>query len=251
MKLLKLLSIILILFCGACAKPFGSHAPASSAPAATSGISAVVAHGAPEGEDGTPYEAEDGQPAGTQSTQGKINRLYDPSIYVIEASDAWRQEVAEGYWADYECKLYLEKVDANDNRSSDGSYSGFFWLGMNLDAGGYISEMLGDVPVEMDFNAGGEGICDNLVITLQARDIWERESYAIPFADGTTHPPKQDVPVDKAASSPSPNSPISTPRSLASRVKRSSITTASPQMLNSAISSTCNLIHLKRVRSAA
>lgn len=32
--------------------------------------------------------------------------IYPPSIFVIEASGKWRQELAPGYYADYECEFY-------------------------------------------------------------------------------------------------------------------------------------------------
>ncbi len=172
--------------------PSLSATPSPSAEATTPG-----AQGGTQG--GVPGEAPGEQLADATSDQGKNDRLYDPSIYVIEATGQWRQEIAEGYWVDYECEFYLDKIDANDNRSSAGAYSGFFWMGMKLDAGDYLQDFLKDVPVDMSFNAGGEGICDNLVFSLNTREDWERDSYALPMLDGATLSPKIDVPVDKGS----------------------------------------------------
>lgn len=97
--------------------------------------------------------------AGDSHSDGKRN-LYDPSIFVIEASGSWRQELAPGYFADYECELYVDKFDANDNRSASGLYTGVFWMKTSVDAADYLKDFLKDLPVEMDFAAGGEGVCD-------------------------------------------------------------------------------------------
>ncbi len=202
MKQVKLWSIVLILalFCGACAKP-SAQVPISSAPVATSSPSPQAAESTGQSgrQQDAPGEAEGDQQADAQSAQGKNGRLYDPSIFVIEASGAWRQEIEAGYYADYECELYLHKVDSNDNRSSDGVYTGFFWMNMKLDTAEFIKDMLKDVPIEMEFDGGGEGICDNLGFSLRARDIWEYGAYTIPLDGDKKQEAAAEVLMDKGS----------------------------------------------------
>ncbi len=194
MKHVKLLALILamILLCGACAQ---THEPNSPSPSTTPDIflGAAGEENSDQGETDIQQQPDD------HVTQDKNNRLYDPSIYVIEASGAWHQEITDGYYADYECELYLHKVDSNDNRSSAGVYTGFFWLNMTLDTGGFVDSMLGDVPVDMGFAAGGEGICDNIGFSLTTRDEWERSGYAIPLMAGGEIVPAEDVLMDKGS----------------------------------------------------
>lgn len=70
---------------------------------------------------------------------------------------------------------------------------------VGLNAGEYIQSMLGDVPVEMSLNAGGEGICDNFTIYLTERDVWEREQYGLPLSEGGELAPKADVLLNKGS----------------------------------------------------
>lgn len=142
-------------------------------------------------------EAEDGGEEAQPEEGAKKNDLYDPSIFVIEASGSWRQELAPGYYADYECELYLDKFDANDNRSASGQYTGVFWTKTSIDAEEYISEMLQNVPVSLDFSAGGEGVCDNL--TMNLLDGYERDpfgDYAIPDEQGGGAEPAKEALAD-------------------------------------------------------
>ena len=124
----------------------------------------------------------------------KQSGLYDPSIFVIEASGSWRQELAPGYNADYECELYLDKFDASDNRSASGLYTGVFWMKNTLDAADHLKDLLKDAPVEMDFAAGGEGICDNL--TMHLLDGYERDpfgNYDIPVGRSGVRKPEKEA----------------------------------------------------------
>ncbi len=198
MKTARILIIVMliILLCGACVgpavktQPSPSHSPVPTA-AAQNGQSGAQGERA--------GEPETGEPADEEAAQGKNGRLYEPSIFVIEASGSWRQELEPGYYADYECELYLDKVDANDNRVSGGTYQGFFWIKMELDTEDYLKDLLKDVPVEMQFDAGAEGICDNLAFYLSTRDIWERDAYAIPLEGDSAQEAAIDVPVDKGS----------------------------------------------------
>ena len=131
-------------------------------------------------------------PSGQSTSDDTKNSLYDPSIFVIEASGSWRQELAPDYYADYECELYLDKFDANDNRSASGLYTGAFWMKTTLDTADYLKELLKNVPVEMDFAAGGEGVCDNL--TMHLLDGYERDpfgDYTIPDGQSGIQPEKE------------------------------------------------------------
>lgn len=184
MKQVKLLGLILALvfFCAACAQPSSFASPSGVIPKAGNG-----------GQDVAGTEKND------ETGKAKNGILYDPGIYVIEASDRWRQEIAEGYYADYECEMYLHKLDVNDNRSSAGVYTGFFWLKTTLDTAGFMDDMLGDAPVDISFAAGGEGICDNLGFSLNERDEWERGGYALPMSAGGEIKPGESVLADKGS----------------------------------------------------
>lgn len=133
-----------------------------------------------------------------QATESK-NKPYDPSIFIIEASGSWRDELATDYFADYEVELYLHKIDANDNRAVAGSYEGVFWMKTTLDTAGYIKNLLGDVPVEMSFDAGGEAVSDNLAISLNTSDDKAWVDYSIAGEDGQALPLTQDTPVARGS----------------------------------------------------
>lgn len=142
---------------------------------------------------GGPVGEAEGNPADDPNGENKSD-LYDPSIFIIEASGSWRQELAPGHYADYECELYLDKFDANDNRSASGLYTGVFWIKTSVEAEAYLNELLQNVPVEMEFEAGGEGVCDNL--TMHLLDGYTRDSfgsYAIPDGKGGEQTPAKDA----------------------------------------------------------
>ena len=139
------------------------------------------------------------EPANTPAATESRSRLYDPSIFVIEASGSWQEELAPEYYADYECEIYLHKIDQNDNRQVKGSYEGVFWMNVKLDAAGFMEEMLGDVPVDISFDAGGEAVCDNLVVFISAEDDKAWVNYTINGEDGESLPLTQDTPVAKGS----------------------------------------------------
>lgn len=134
-------------------------------------------------------------PAPTESP----NKPYDPSIFIITASGAWRDELAPEYFADYEVEIYLHKIDANDNRAVAGSYEGVFWMKTILDTAGFIKDMLGEVPVEMTYEAGGEVVSDNLAISLNTSDDKAWVDYAILDENGQPLPLSRDMPVAKGS----------------------------------------------------
>lgn len=127
------------------------------------------------------------------------NKLYDPSIFIIEASGSWRDELAPEYFADYEVEIYLNKIDSNDNRSVAGSYQGVFWMKTTLDTAGFINNMFGDVPVDATYEAGGEAVSDNLAISLNTSDDKAWVDYSILDEDGNPLPLSQDNPVAKGS----------------------------------------------------
>lgn len=147
-----------------------------------------------------------GKNAGDEPASGKVSEdtrkssLYDPSIFVITAEGSWRQELAQGYYADYECELYIDKTDANDNRTESGMYTGVCWIKTTLDADEYLKDFLKNVPVAIDLDAGAEGICDNLTVNLLAgyeRESWE--DYSITGSQGEALPLSENMPVAKGS----------------------------------------------------
>ena len=133
-----------------------------------------------------------------QATESK-NKPYDPSIFIIEASGSWRDEIATGYFADYEVEIYLHKIDANDNRAVAGSYEGVFWMKTTLDTAEFAKNLLGDVPVELNFDAGGEAVSDNLAISLNTSDDKAWTDYSITGENGEALPLTQDTPVARGS----------------------------------------------------
>jgi hypothetical protein len=149
--------------------------------------------------DGPGSTAKPTEPAQTPAATESKSRLYDPSIFVIEASGSWRDELAPEYYANYECEIYLHKIDANDNREVAGSYDGVFWMKTTLDTSGFIEKTFGDAPIELSFDAGGEAVCDNLAISLHAEDDKAWVNYSIMGEDGNPLPLTQDTPVAKGS----------------------------------------------------
>ena len=188
-RLLRITAVLIVLtvlfaFTGCGEKESAaSPSPSDSGTLLPDGLPGGPASDGQGGEDGE--EPADGQPSDSQpSDAGPSSGPYDPSIYVIEAEGSWQMELAPGYYANYECEMYIDKVDSNDNRKASGLYTGVFWLKVTLDAGEFISDLLKNAPVEMQFAAGGEGISDNLTMHLQdgyMRDPFE--NFDIP-ADG-------------------------------------------------------------------
>ena len=121
--------------------------------------------------------------------------IYPPSIFAIEASGTWRQELAPGYHADYECEFYADKLDETSNQSASGQYTGVFWMKTKLDTGEYLKDLLKDIPVQMKFDAGGEGVCDYISVILM--NGFERQSmggnYTMPDKNGETLTPSGDA----------------------------------------------------------
>ena len=186
---------LLLLFCTSCGKTDGTVPGA--APAASSGQekeeeedSALLPVGPSQGNTGNEQTKE--KPSDKNQTKSTI---YPPSIFAIEASGSWRQELAPGYYADYECEFYADKLDETSNQSASGQYTGVFWMKTKLDTGEYLKELLKDVPVQMKFDAGGEGVCDYINVILM--NGFERQSlggdYTMPDKNGETLSPSGDT----------------------------------------------------------
>ena len=141
-------------------------------------------------------EHEETQPP--ENTPYKSN-LYDPSIFVIEAYGSHRQELAPGYYADYECDLYVHKIDQNNNRAVAGVYQGVFWMDVTINADEFIKDLIGDAPVNIDFGVGGEAVTDSLGISLNTMDDKAWTDYSITYENGETMPLSQDMPVGKGS----------------------------------------------------
>jgi hypothetical protein len=185
--------LCLILLLGACGQKSQEGALVEGV-TPTPSPEGVILPGNPGNPGGSPA-AETAAPAPTPYKSS----LYDPSIFVIEAQGTYHQELAPGYYADYECEMYLHKIDANDNRAVAGSYQGVFWMNMTLDAQEFINDMLGDAPMNMNFAGGGEAVCDNLGISLNTTDDKAWTDYSIQGEDGNTVPLTRDSPVGKGS----------------------------------------------------
>lgn len=131
----------------------------------------------------------------------KRSTTYGPSIFVIEASGSWQHEIDTGYYANYECELYLDKIEPHNMHDDKGAYTGVFWLKMVLDTEEYFSEILGDVPfVDISLDAEAEGIRDNL--TFYLRDGYTRDptaNFDIPDGQGGYLKPEHDALADKGS----------------------------------------------------
>ena len=190
------IAIILIsaFLLSACSGNPGAIAEASASPAPSESDEIILPDG-PDPQSEQPTQAATQSPAASASK----GSLYDPSIFVIEASDSWQDELAPGYFSNNECEIYLHKIDSNDNRQVEGSYQGMFWMKTSLDTGEFIKDMIGDAPIDISFDAGGEAVCDNLGISLNTTDDKAWTNYNISGEDGNPLPLTRDTPVGKGS----------------------------------------------------
>lgn len=186
----KAIALILLMVCFACYGCATGGGDTMPSPTPTDGAVLGGAPGsAPEQPDEPGQENEGEQP----------KRLMDPSIFIIEASGDWQQEIAPGYFVNYHTELYLDKVDANDNRRTEGSYTGVFYMSAEVDADDFISEMLGDAPVAAQFDLSGEALSDNFGIYLNTTDDKAWVDYSILDENGNPLPLTRDTPVSKGS----------------------------------------------------
>lgn len=195
-RMLMILLMAALLFLSACGKN-AAASPLAQAPSPTP--SPTLDSGSSNLPGGTSKPSQTDGAQTPAPTGEKKSDLYDPSIFIIQASGNWKDEIAKGYFANYECEIYLHKIDSNNNRVSSGSYQGFFWMNMELDTEEFIQDMLKDVPVEAQFNAGGEAICDNLGISLSTEDDKAWVDYSILDDNGNPLPLTRDTPVAKGS----------------------------------------------------
>jgi hypothetical protein len=198
-NLILLLSLLLLIPCSSCSpKADTSSLTPSSSEKEEDEEASVIWPGQTansseaEGPSKETGDSDQDQPVGQAKEEQAEDKdqakstLYPPSIFVIEASGSWRQELAPGYYANYECEFYADKLDETDNQSVSGQYTGVFWMKTELEVDDYLKELLKDVPVEMQFDAGGEGVCDFFNVILL--NGFERErtggNYTIPDEQG-------------------------------------------------------------------
>jgi hypothetical protein len=195
-KILILVVVCLSLVLSACSGTSQEEASPQAATPTPTATPEVLPAGLPGGSDeGEPKGTETEEPAPTPYK----SKLYDPSIFVIEAKGTHQQELAPGYYANYECEIYLHKIDQNDNRVTTGDYQGVFWMNVILDADDFIKDMIGDAPIQIDFGVGGEVVCDTLGIYLNTTDDKAWTNYSIPDENGKPHSLTQDSPVGKGS----------------------------------------------------
>lgn len=179
------LALSLLLVGAACGKaPMAAATASPTADGAQSGdtgdspvVPGVFGQNGTEGE-----QPEEPEPSET----GKRQTTYEPSIFVIEAAGSWQREVEAGYYINYECELYLDKIEPYDMHTDTGAYTGVFWMKVVVDAQEYISKVIKDVPgLSMTFDVSAEGISDDLSIYL--RDGYTRDptaDFSIPDGEG-------------------------------------------------------------------
>jgi hypothetical protein len=197
MLLLPVLLVVLVFACTACGKtPLTTPTPT---PGSEEGVELDDPKGSPSVpvQNGQQEDPPDESPAETDNR----STTYGPSIFVIEASGSWQYEIETGYYVNYECELYLDKIEPHNMHDDTGSYTGVFWLKMTLDTKEYFSEIFKDVPfVNISLDAEAEGIRDNLSFYL--RDGYTRDptaNFDIPDGQGGYLKPEHNALTDKGS----------------------------------------------------
>ena len=183
MLLLPILLVVLVFVCTACG------GTSSDVQTSTPGSDKSSESGDPEEITGVPVQTGRQQASSNgpdPAEPQKRSTTYGPSIFVIEASGSWQHEIDTGYYANYECELYLDKIEPHNMHDDVGAYTGTFWLKMTLDTKEYFSDILRDVPfVDISMDAEAEGIRENLSFYL--RDGYTRDptaNFDIPDGQG-------------------------------------------------------------------
>ncbi len=181
------LALALLLTLGACGE---APAEAGATPTPTFGMNQPDA--TLPGGDGASGAPSPGQTHAGASPEVTRSTTYGPSIFVIEASGSWQDELAEGYYANYECEFYLDRIEPYEMYADTGTYQGVFWIKATIDADDFIKDMIKNVPgLSVIFDVSAEAMCENLSFYL--RDGYTRNnapsSYQIPNGeDGFTEP---------------------------------------------------------------
>lgn len=198
--LLSALLIILVITNTACGRTPSTAPTPTPTPGSEQGAEPDDSEGsigvlAPGGKQENPPD----EPAPTATD--KRSTTYGPSIFVIEASGSWQHEIDTGLYANYECELYLDKIEPHNMHDDTGSYTGVFWLKLTVDTGEYFSKFLKDVPfVDISLDAEAEGIRDNLSFYL--RDGYTRDptaNFDIPDGQGGYLKPDHNALADKGS----------------------------------------------------
>jgi hypothetical protein len=188
-KIMLLLSVLLLLFwvfaCTSCGK-----APLDTlTPTPASGNEQAEESDDSEGIPSVPMQVgkqENPPNEPPPEETDKRSTTYGPSIFVIEASGSWQHEIDAGCYANYECELYLDKIEPHNMHDDTGAYTGVFWLKMTLNTEEYFSKFLKTVPfVDISMGTEAEGIRDNLSFFL--RDGYTRDptaNFDIPDGQG-------------------------------------------------------------------
>ncbi len=174
MLLLPVLLAVIIFTSTACGKtPMTTPAPTSDSEREEEADDSEGSLGVPvmrEQEENPPDESEPEEP-------DKRSTTYEPSIFVIEASGSWQHELDAGLKVNYECELYLDKIEPHNMHDDMGAYTGVFWLKLALDTEEYFSEFLDSVPfVDISLDAEAEGIRDD--VSFYLRDGYTRDPTA-------------------------------------------------------------------------
>ena len=194
--LVLMVSFILIWSCACSGQPATATKSPTESP---SGSPSEIVPDIPLPSGTVPSQSASASSAQPSASSVSPNKPYDPSIFVIQASGKGTKELAKGYNMNYECDIYLQKIDANDNRAVAGAYQGVFWMKASLDASDYIKDLLKDAPVKASFDAGGEVISDNFGIFLNTTDDKAWVDYKILDDKGNPLPLTQDTPVAKGS----------------------------------------------------
>lgn len=207
MKKIFVIVLCAALFCGACdtkatvSSESTTVSPTPFAVESSSGLLQVTQTSTDAANGSVPTSTTSaGTTAATAAaaTTKNPNAPYDPSIFVIKAQKSWEEDVGEATIKN-ECELYLYKIDANDNRRSEGSYQGSFWLKTEMDFGELLEQLQQSGVMTGSFEAGGEAFTNTLAVSLNTTDDKKWTDYSMTAEDGETITPGRDMPVGKGS----------------------------------------------------
>lgn len=204
MKKVMLLLIVLLLFCFFVCVSCSKVGLASPTPTPTPVGSQASETDGSKDSPGVPVSGgkQVSQPNETapQETQ-KRSTTYGPSIFVIEASGSWRHQVDTGIYVNYECELYLDKIEPYNMHDDNGAYTGVFWLKLTVDVSEQFSKIIKSVPmVNISLETEAEGIQDS--VSFYLRDGYTRDptaNFDIPDGQGGYLKPDHGALADKGS----------------------------------------------------